>query len=282
MSEASFKWQESLTQTFQELVTQILEIAPLLLGAVMLLIVGWFIANLFRLGTKKLIDGLDTLFKRAVRADTEKHEKLKRSYAAIVSKFVFWVVMLFFIASAGNLLGWDMFTGWVGSVINYLPNIITGLLIILAGVLLGNGVKSALITTANAAGIEHSEILGRSIQLLIILTSVVIGFGQLGINVELISNVLVIIVGVVLAGGALAFGLGAKTLIANVIGAQYVRKHCRLGEEMTLGEVTGIVAEVTRTSIVLDTNTGRAVIPAKAFQENITHFCTVDGNAKNT
>ena len=74
------------------------------------------------------------------------------------------------------------------------------------------------------------------------------------------------------AGGALAFGLGAKNLIANIIGAQNLRKHCRIGEFMQLGTVEGIVIDITQTSIVLDTEKGRSIIPAKLFQEQVSSF----------
>ena len=75
-----------------------------------------------------------------------------------------------------------------------------------------------------------------------------------------------------LAGAALAFGLGARNLIANLIGAQYLRKHCRIGEQMQLGDIEGSIVEVTQTCVVLDTDYGRAVIPAKMFQEQVSSF----------
>jgi small-conductance mechanosensitive channel len=114
--------------------------------------------------------------------------------------------------------------------------------------------------------------LGRVVQVVILFTTLVIGIEQIGINVGFLTNVLLVIIGVLLAGGALAFGLGAKTLIANIIGAQYLRKHCRIGEWMRLGDVEGIIVEVTQTSIVLDTELGRTVIPAQHFQEQISSF----------
>lgn len=276
MAEESFNWQESLVQTYEEFAKYVFEIVPQLLGAVVLLIVGWVIASVLSIAVKKLVAGFDVLFKRAARADGIKQEKIKKSYATIVSKVVFWTVMLFFIAAAGNMLGWKMLSGWIDSIISHLPNLITGLFIILAGVLLSNAIRAAIVSAAGASGIERYEMLGRSIQILVILTAAIIGAGQMGINVRLLGNILIIIIGVLLAGGALAFGLGARTLIANVIGAQYMRKHCRIGEEMVIGAVRGTIAEVTQTSIILDTDNGRTVVPAKEFQEQVSSFSYSD------
>jgi len=92
------------------------------------------------------------------------------------------------------------------------------------------------------------------------------------INLYFLTNTLIVVLGVLTAGAAIAFGLGAKTLIANIIGAQYIQKHCRISEQLQIGDVTGNITEVTQTSIVIETETGRAVIPAKCFQEQISRF----------
>ncbi len=269
---STFNWQESLSQTYEVVVKQFIEIAPQLLGAIALLIAGWIAACAMQAAAKKLVEGLDSLFKRAATIDGAKQERMKRSYAVIIGKLIFWIIMLFFITAAGNMLGWKMFSGWMDSIINYLPNLITGLLIILAGFLLGNGIRTTIISTADATGVEQSKLLGRTVQMLVFLTAIIVGASQTGINVGLLSNILIITIAVLLAGGALAFGLGAKTLIANIIGAQYMRKHCRIGEEIIIGEAHGVIAEVTETSIVLDTDGRRTVVPAKNFHECVSHF----------
>lgn len=268
----SLIWKESLTSTYHEIIEQIVQFAPQIIGAIALLIIGWIVAHIVRVITKKLVNGFDSIFKRSANADSAKQKKMKRSYAKIISKIMFWTVMMFFIAATANLLGWKMFSNWMTTVIEYLPNLISGLLIILAGFLLGNGARSFTVGAAHSAGMEQGELLARVVQMVIFFTTLIIGVEQIGINVDFLTHVLVVIIGVLLAGGALAFGLGGRTLVANIIGAQYVRKHCRIGEQMQIGDVEGSVVEVTQTSIILDTDYGRTIIPAKQFQENISSF----------
>jgi small-conductance mechanosensitive channel len=272
MEKITFSWRESITHTYEEITTQIISFAPQLIGAIALLIAGWIIAKTLGVASKKLVGSFDSLFQRVAQTDGARQEKIKRSYAVIVSKVVFWTVMIFFISAAANTLGWQMFSSWMNSIVIYLPNLITGLLIILGGFLLGNGVKSVVINAAHSAGIEQGQFLARVVQIVILFTTLVIGIEQIGINVIFLTNVLVVTVGVFLSGAALAFGLGARTLVANIIGGQYVRKHCRVGEQMRLGAVEGNLVEVTQTSIILDTESGRTVIPAKYFQEQVSSF----------
>lgn len=270
----TFDWQISLASTYEEFVAQFIVFAPSLVGALALLIFGWMIAYVLRLATRKLIHGFDSIFSDATIPATAEQQKMKRSYAVIISNLAFWIVMVFFITAAANLLGWNIVSNWLASLITYLPNLVTGLLIILAGILLGNVTKSAVINATSTAGITQAGMLARVIQMVILFTSLVIGIEQIGINVDFLTDVLVVSIGMLFAGGALAFGLGAKSLIANIIGAQTLRKHCRIGEFIKIDSAEGCIIDVTQTSIVLDTEKGRTIIPAKLFQEQVSSFAS--------
>jgi len=267
-----FDWKGSIIQTFEAFTRQFVDLAPQLIGAVALLLAGWIVARLLRALTEKLVGGFDSIFKRTDKAEGVRPGRMKRAYIVIISRFVFWTTMLFFITVTANMLGWKMFSGWMDGIIHYLPNLIAGLAIVLAGVLLGNSARAIVSSAAGSAGVEQNEILSRIVQLVIFFTATLVGVEQIGINVHFLTTMIIVVIGILLAGGTLAFGLGAKTLIANVIGAQYLRKHCSLGEQMKIGDVEGTVAEVTRTSIVLETDTGRTLVPAKAFHEQVSSF----------
>ena len=270
----SLGFKDSLLLTYQELTAQIIAFSPKLIGAILLLLIGWVLAIFLRMVTKKLVIGLDSLFKRLVKSGGIRQESLKRSYAKVASQIVFWIIILFFLAATANLLGWRMFSNWMSGVITYLPNLISGLLIILAGFIVSNISKAAIVNTANNAGLEQGDMLARIAQMIILFTVLVVGIEQIGINVDFLTNVLIVIVGVLLAGGTLAFSFGAKNLVANIIGAQYVRKHCRIGEIMAMEDFEGSIIEVTQTSIILETEAGRTVVPAKFFQEKMSRFAS--------
>lgn len=272
MNENVFSWKESLAITYQEFSAQIISFAPQLIGALALLFLGWLVALVLRLVTRKLIRGFDSVFSRVIRSNAVRQDVLKRSYAKIVSRIVFWAVMIFFIAAAANMLGWSMFSNWMNSVVAYLPNLISGLLIILAGVLLGGVARAGILNAAYSAQLKQGELLARTTQIVILFTTLVVGIEQIGIDVSFLTNVLIVVIGVLLGGATLAFSFGAKTLVENIVAAQYVRKHCRIGEQMSIAEVEGSIVEVTQTSIVLETGSGRTVIPAKYFQEQVTRL----------
>lgn len=266
----AFDWQTAINETYQEFSQQVISYAPQIIGVIALLVLGYFSAHLLRVAAQKLVQGFDALFKRAARNDDIKREQIKRSYSRIVGKFVFWAVFVFFIAASANLLGWKMFTSWMDSLVGFLPSLISGVLIILGGFLISNVARSGIMSTNLSTGMAQSNILARVAQLVILFSAVIIGMEQIGLNVHFLTSVIVVIVGIILAGAALAFSMGAKTMVANIIGAQHTRKHCSVGEHMKIGDYEGDVLEVTQTSIVLDTLQGRAVVPAKYFHEKVT------------
>lgn len=271
--ETIFDLRAALTDTYGEFSRQLVAHVPQLLGAILLLLAGWVVAYLLQLLTRKLIGGLDALFSRFSR-HPDRHKQIQVSSANLISKFVFWIVLIFFFTAAAKMLGWELFSGWLQSLIRYLPSLVTGLLIILIGFLVANAARPALAGAAASAGVAHSDMLAHTVQIVIIFTAVVIGVEQIGINVGFLTTIMVVVAGVLLAGGALAFALGANTLVANMIGAQFARKNCRIGEVLNIAGLEGELVEITQTALVLETPEGRAFIPAKLYHEQISLLST--------
>lgn len=266
---SEFSWQAAINETFSEFSQQVLNYFPQLLATVGVLLLGWVIAHTLSLSTRKLIQSLDSLFSKFTKIDNITREKIQSSYSIIISKTVFWIVMIFFFAVSANLLGWDLFTGWLSSIVSYIPGLVSGLVIILGGFLLSNFARNTIFSAAEKAGITQSSGMARSVQIIIILSSIIIGVEQIGLNIDFLSNIIVASVAILLAGAALAFSLGARNMVANIIGAQYTRRYCQVGDIIRIGDLEGEIIELSQAFIVLDTPKGQATIPAKFFHEQI-------------
>jgi len=266
---SAFSWQAAINETFTDFSQQVINYFPQIIGTVGVLLLGWLVANTLSLSTRKLIQGLDVLFARFTRIDGINRERIQSSYSVIISKAVFWIVMVFSLAVSANILGWDMFEGWLDSIVSYLPGLVSGLIIILGGFLLSNLAKSAIVSAADRAGIRQSAGMARAVQVVIIFSAIIIGVEQIGLNIGFLSNIIVVSVAILLAGAALAFSLGARNMVANIIGAQYTRKYCQVGDRIKIGDIEGEIIELSQACIVLETENGQAIIPAKYFHEQI-------------
>lgn len=264
-------WQNALVDTYQEFTREAIDHIPQLLGALALLLIGWVVAWLLRQLIRKLIRGFDALLQRTAQKRGLESVQV-RSYARLGENIVFWSVLLFFVAASASLLDWKIFAGVSAALILHLPKVLTGLLIILAGFALSGVARSAVARAAESTDIAQSGLLSRIAQVTVVLTSVVVGVEQLGINVAFLTTTLIVVTGVLFGGAALAFAFGAKCFVANVIGVQTVRKHFQLGQLIKIGDTEGHLLEVTPAMMVLDTQKGRAIVPAKLFHEQIGHI----------
>lgn len=242
---------------------------PQLFGAVLLLLVGWLIARLLRTVTVRSTRLLDRLWRRLGRGGAAVSESARQSTVTIVSGIVFWVVILFFVTSAANLLGLTMFASWLDQLVEHLPNIISGLLIMGAGLILSILGRDATVAALPSLPKQQRDIIGRLVQIVVLGVLVVIGINQIGIDVTLVVTVFAIIFGALAAGLALAFSLGARVLVSNLLGTRYISRDYRIGERIRVGDVEGVILDITSTALVLDGPEGRVTIPAKIFSEQV-------------
>ena len=96
-----------------------------------------------------------------------------------------------------------------------------------------------------------------------------IGIDQIGIDITLLITLMAVAIGTLLGGIAIAFSLGSRTFVSNLIGARYLSKDYRVGERIRLGEIEGAILEISAVAVVVDTADGRMTVPAKLFGEQV-------------
>lgn len=259
-------WHSVLADSFEQALSYTLAYLPQLLGALCFLIGGWLVATLLSKTLLTLVGLLNRLISRISPAIIrEKRSELKPSQQRLLSKVVFWLVMLFFIAAAANTLGLDFFAATLASVIAYLPRLLAGILIILAGFLVGGIAQGMARPALDSAGLKNSEATASVIRLAVIFTTLVIGVEQIGIKIHFITNIVVVLLGVLSAGIALAFGLGCRDLLANIAGARQARKHVKIRDHISINGKQGVLIDFTATMLILENDAGRTLLPAKEF-----------------
>jgi small-conductance mechanosensitive channel len=252
---------------FADLSQQALDYLPSLLAGIALLMLGWLVGRAARALTIRILGGLDTLIRRIASNQVADQIRIRQTSAILLGDLLFWIIVLVFLTAAARQLGLESFSAWLDNLINYLPTLVSGVLIILVGHYLSILARDAVHTTALTAGVEQPMILGRLARALVLVTALVIGADQLGVNVTLLVVLTAVILGALLGGGALAFSLGARQMVSNLLAAQHLRQHYQVGDNIRIGELEGTVIEITPRSVILETDEGRAQIPACHFDE---------------
>ena len=270
-------WFNQSVPAWSTMIKTLIGFMPQFIGAFALILLGWIIARLIRAVTVKAFVSLDRFSTFVGIGKVSAGHRLNPSILTIVGNVAFWLVILIFITAAANLLGLTLFAGWLDRVINHLPNLLSGALIIFAGYVFGNLVGDTVRTAAQTMAIGQREILARSTQIFTVTTMILIGIDQIGIDITVLVTFIAISVGALLGGVAIAFSLGSSTLVSNLIGAHYLSKDYRVGEAISVGGISGTIVGVTSVAVILETEEGRMTVPAKVFGEEASLLISREG-----
>ena len=261
---------DALTAAFQNITTQILEYLPRVATAVLIIVFGWLLARLLRLLVVRAIGRLDQLWQRLISKRGLVHLQPRHPPARIVGELLFWILMLIVVTLATEILGLDVFGIWLKKLVSYLPLAAAGLLIVLVGFIVSSLVRDLVTSALASAGLSHGELLGRTTQVIILFITIIIGMDQIGIDIAFLSVVVSIILGTMFGGIALAFGLGARTHVSNIIAANQLQQIYQVGDRVRIDDIDGRIRDITVSRVIIETETGSVDVPAKLFDEQIT------------
>ncbi|MCX4029251.1 mechanosensitive ion channel family protein [Endozoicomonas sp. SM1973] len=250
-----------------EFLTQVSQSITRFIAALLLLLFGFFVARFLKDFSSRLIDSTHRLLHRFSKQGAGYIQQLQPASSRFVPLLVYWVTLIVFIGLATNVLGIEIFTKWIDAFLAYLPTLVAGIVIILGGFIFGEMAKDLATSAAIAANLRHSELLGRIAQVFLAGSAILIGAGQVGIDVTFVVNMATVALAAVLGAFALGFGLATPRHVSNFISARYVQRHYHEGETIQVGDYGGRIVEITPHAVVIETDQGELHIPAKFFTE---------------
>ena len=250
---------------------------PSFAAAIVLVFVGWVVAKTMRALAIRTALLIDTVLPRLGLPAGLSRFRVARG-SVVVGTVVYWLVLLFFVTTATQDLGLQAFTGWLSKLIDYLPTLIVGLLILTAGWLMSG--FAAELMQATVTGLEpgQSAMLERVVRISILVGAILVGADQIGIRITFLAIFIGAIAITVGGGLALAVGFGARGHVANLIAAHHLRQAFTVGQTLQFAGHEGRLLEITATNLIIETADGRVMLPASLFNE---HPLTVKTRGSN-
>lgn len=144
-----------ITEPLNNLLNGLFQYAPQILGAGILIIVAWLVARVMRLVVSRMLGAskLEEQLRNKAGADVEKLPLTKT-----LSDTVYWLILLLFFPAILSTLGLEGLLrpvqGMVNKILDFLPNIITALLILVIGWIVARIVQRIVTSLLESIGTD--------------------------------------------------------------------------------------------------------------------------------
>jgi small-conductance mechanosensitive channel len=204
-------------QPLQDAIGVFVSYIPQLIGALVILIVGYIIAKVLQAIVGRVLQavGLDSWMERGGIKQFFDRAQTNQTPHSILGLLVFWFVFIIAITMAADALGIPQVSAVLGQLIAYIPSIIAAILILILAALLANFLAGIV------RGATGSDMLSSIARYAIIVYAVFAALTQLGIAVQLTANTFLIVLGAVALAAAIAFGIGGREVARDILQKAY-------------------------------------------------------------
>ncbi len=261
--------QDYLSSLLQSFTENSLSSLTGILRAMLLLLVGWFVARSARFLVIKLLNLVKfNRFAERVKA-TEMLSKanLTLSPTNLVANFAYWIVLLLFVVTASDSLGWVTVSEQIGRLIAFIPTLLSGITLFIIGAYIAGFLRDVINATTASIGLTAGRLMGSVVYYFLMSIITLTALKQIGIDTSIITSNIVLIMGAVLLSASISYGLASKNILENILSALFSRRTFTVGQTIRIDNITGTIVKIDTIYIVIQTSTERVVIPTKEFTE---------------
>ena len=267
--ETETPWFESFLESLTAILDAAASRAPGILFAIILVVAGWYLAKLVRIAVRRLVRGSSRLLQSVLPRSAAASIGIPPGLTNLIGHAAFAVVFLLALAVAFDIAGFDAAVAWFSRVAIHLPNIIAGFVIVLLGYLLGVFVREQVSLWLPDDVVTPGLALPRLAQYTVAGIALIVGLDQMGVDVRFLIALFVVLASSVCIGFALAFALGAKGHVSNLIGTRAAARQISAGTVVSIDGVEGTVLEITHSHVAIETGEGKVFVPGRRVDEQI-------------
>ncbi|HHM21375.1 MAG TPA: mechanosensitive ion channel [Bacteroidetes bacterium] len=261
-------WSEVFLHSFQTFGQKLLSAVSGMLGALFILLLGWFIARLIARGVTRLLRlvKFDSLAKKLRADELLEKANIRHSPSKLMGTFVYWILLLLVIISASDALGWMVVSQEVSKLLGLLPNVLVAIVLFVVGFRIASFARDFIQGAASSMNIDTGKIIGSIVFYLLLILITLTALNQAGVDTGIITNNLMLILGAALATAAISYGLASKDVLANILAGFYSRRTFHTGQVVEVDGVRGEIVAENNISLTLKSANGEfTVVPAHKF-----------------
>jgi hypothetical protein len=270
--ESLMSWTNVFFESLKSFGEQIMGALPGIIGAILLIILGWLIAKLIARLTTKLLKAVkfDKMIDKLNATGMLKNLKINVNPSVIVGKFIFWVIFLLFIVTATETLGWTVVASEITNLIRFIPNLFIGIIIFIIGLYIANFIRTLISAFFSSLGLTSGKIISEITFYIIMIIITLTALKQTGINTRFIDNNITIIIGILVGAFALSFALSSKDILQNILASFYSKSNFCVGQQIKIDGISGKIIKIDSIHLVIENGTQKFVFPvSKLLTEKV-------------
>jgi len=212
-------WSEVLSLSFKNLWLGVVGFVPNLVVAIVIVLLGWGIGVLLGRVVSQIIKAVkvDEALRRAGVEDFLNRGGIGLNAGNFLGALVRWFLILVFLVGALEVLKLSQVTIFLKDILDYLPQVIVAVLILIAAGLVADAMKKVVLSSAMAAKVSSAGFLATITKWVIWVFAILVALSQLGIASGFVQTIFTGLVVALSLGLGLAFGLGGQEAAGRVI-----------------------------------------------------------------
>ena len=259
----------------KKLINQFVDFVPRFIFAAFILLIGYLVAKGISIILKKVLEkiGFDRIGEKLNEISIVKQLQTEIKLSQIVSKVLYYFIMLGFITDATRTLGVGAITGLVEKLVNFVPQLIVAAIMLQIGVLVAETLKNAVVSICKSFNVPSAKLIGSIVFTFFSVITLISALGQAGINTELLESSFNLIIGGIILAFSVGYGFASRDVLANLLASFYNSSRFQLGQTIQIDEIKGRIVHIDNTSITLQTGDSQTVFPLQVIQsKKITVF----------
>ncbi len=245
---------------------QIAAALPGVVKALAILIIGWLIAKFIGFVFARFLKlvKFDEAADRFSVSNLLERANLEMRPSQLVSKFVYWTLMLLVIIMTTDSLGWTIVSQQISELIGFIPKLFSGIIIFVIGLYIASFLRDLIRAATSSLGGGMGRMIGGFVFYFIMITVTLTVMKQIGIYSELFIYIMLMVIGATLLAAGISYGIASVGVMSNMLGSFLGRKTFKIGQYIMLDDLNGEIIDITNVSVILRTDDGdKIVIPTK-------------------
>jgi hypothetical protein len=236
-----------------------------------MLLTGLVIAFIVKKLTFKILKKLklDCAADRIGLSEKLKTISLKQTPSMLVATLFFWLILFFSFITTADYIGLTGFSEALTRVALYIPSLMAAIVILVVGFLLAHFARIATKATLQHIIPSVSNLIANFVYGLFAVVIVLTAIEQLSIDTYLIQMVVLIAFGAFAVAITLSAGLGSRHQVQKLLAGYYLKDQIQVKQTITFEGQTGTVIAFNASSVEIETEQGRLVIPNDQLQDAV-------------